>query len=147
MQTELAKRAAEFFASTPFKPSVSIIERQFRPGYKAAADALEELQAAGLVSAVKPDGTRDYLGALPAGRAAFAALAEKLGAKMEPAARWWESLTSENQYRYAQKAGVRWVPWDDMEAAEKNAIRLAYRRARATFEELGRQFARLGVAA
>ena len=142
---ELAQQAAEFFAQTPCAPSISMIERHFRPGYKAAADALDALVEAGLVSDFDADGSRRWLGNTGEGYAGFADLKNKLfGGSREAAARWWESLEQGTQYRYAVKAGVRWIPFEDMEEAEKRTVRAAFRRARNMFEELGRQFSRFG---
>lgn len=142
---KLAQQAAEFFAQTPYKPSISMIERHFRPGYKAASDALDELVEAGLVSDFDADGSRRWLGATGAGYAGFADLKNKLfGGSQEAAARWWESLEQATQYRYAVKAGVRWIPFGDMEETEKRSIRAAFRKAKNMFDELGRQFSRFG---
>lgn len=45
------------------RPSISLVQRHLRIGYKLAARLIEQMEADGLVSALKADGTREVLAA------------------------------------------------------------------------------------
>lgn len=139
----LVDQAAALFAEIPY-PSIVAIERYLRPGYKAAADCMAELEALGIVSAPGEDGLRQYMGPKKDGVAGFREMARKIGAVMEPAGRWWENLPTFEQREYAKKANVRWIPWGDMDDAERRNIRYQYLSARREYERLSRQFVGLG---
>lgn len=126
-------------------PSISAIERNLRPGYKIAADVIAECEARGIVSPARSDGTRDFLaGEVEPGRAQFEALKTRIGAR-EPASRWFDGLPMWEQREVAIKIGVPWVPFGDMRSDDRERVRVAYRKARALWERLNRQFCGMGV--
>ena len=43
------------------RPSISVIQRHLRIGYNRAASLLESLEQFGLVTAMRPDGTREVV--------------------------------------------------------------------------------------
>lgn len=139
----LVDQAAALFAEIPY-PSITAIERYLRPGYRAAADCMAELEARGIVSAPDESGLRQYRGPKKDGVAGFREIARKIGAVMEPAGRWWENLPTFEQREYAKKAGARWIPWGDMDERERRNIRHQYLAARREYERLARQFVGFG---
>ncbi|MEG0868960.1 MAG: DNA translocase FtsK [Hafnia sp.] len=59
-QDPLFTDAARFVLDTA-RPTISAIQRQFRIGYNRAARLIEALEAKGLLSAPKHDGTRSII--------------------------------------------------------------------------------------
>lgn len=56
-----------------------------------------------------------------AGRAAFVDYAERMGAGIEPAARWWRNLTPGEQRSYL--AGADGKTWDAISAIDRALLR------------------------
>jgi len=53
--------------TTERKPSISYVQRRLKIGYNRAARLLENMEAAGVVGPLQPNGSREILAAAPPG--------------------------------------------------------------------------------
>lgn len=106
-------------------PSISMVERELRPGYSTSARIIEELEKRGIVSSPQQNGSRQFFGEGIEGRAAFEAFAAELRAGVEPAAHWFRHLTPTARAKYLPGVGAD-VAFADLSAADQGKMRVRY---------------------